>query len=174
MDYNFSALNGEFTGATPFDESPLEPGVYLHPAYSTTTPPPAVADKQAAVFANGAWSIVPDHRGETWYEDDGGPVTVEALGDPAQTGLLAIQPNHVAPQPMPARYSKKKLFEAMTDAEYETFEATESGQTAKDRRVFREATELSEADPGFAKVLGLMQAAYGEDRAAELLAAAEI
>lgn len=74
----------------------------------------------------------------------------------------------------PRRYSKKALFEAMTDAEYETFESTEAGQSARDRRVFREATELDERDPGFAKVLGLMNAVYGEARAAELLSKARL
>ncbi len=82
---------------------------------------------------------------------------------------------YVAPveKPQPKRYSKKLLFEAMTEAEYAKFESYETQHSKREARMFREATELNEADEGFAKVLGLMQAAYGEDRAAELLAAAE-
>lgn len=83
-----------------------------------------------------------------------------------------IAPIEKALEP-PKRYSKKALFEAMTEAEYAKFETYETQQSKREARMFREATELHEADAGFPKVLSLMQAAYGEDRASELLAAAE-
>lgn len=84
-----------------------------------------------------------------------------------------IAPVSARPSP-PKRYSKKALFEAMTKAEYDTFETVEAQQGKKDRRVFREATELNEADPSYPQFFGLMNSVYGEARTAELLAAAAL
>lgn len=87
----------EFAGYGYANESPLEPGVFAIPADATTVAPPTLAAKQAAVFVEGAWAIVPDHRGEVWYRADRLPVTIETLGDPADDGLLEDQP----PEPEP-------------------------------------------------------------------------
>ena len=39
------------------DESPLEPGVFLIPAYATTIAPPDVTELEVAVFRDGEWSV---------------------------------------------------------------------------------------------------------------------
>lgn len=39
------------------DESPLEPGVYLIPAYATAIAPPAIPAGQQARFTDGAWAL---------------------------------------------------------------------------------------------------------------------
>ena len=55
--YTFDRETGLFTGVSVADESPLEPGVYLIPAFSTDIKPPAEIDK-CAVFKDGAWTLV--------------------------------------------------------------------------------------------------------------------
>ncbi len=68
----------------------LQQGVGL-PAYACLTPPPEVVEGMAAVYQDGSWQSVPDHRGETVYSLYGGaPVNITALGDyPADTTTQA-------------------------------------------------------------------------------------
>lgn len=83
--YLFDAAGGEYQGVYEAQENPLEPGSHIAPVNSTDIAPPALSANQAAVFASGAWSIVPDHRGETWYDQaNGEPAEITALGEPAQ------------------------------------------------------------------------------------------
>jgi len=89
--YLFDAATGEYKGIYEAQESPLEPGVYISPVNSTGVAPPALSANQAAVFANGAWSVVPDYRGQTWYDQTTGAAAgITALGQPAQN--LAASP----------------------------------------------------------------------------------
>lgn len=97
--YNYSGLTGEFLGSTEARKSPLEPGVYLIPANATDLAPPALQEKQAAVFHEGSWHVVDDRRGEAWYQPDGTEITIVDLGDPAQSGLLADKSQIVPPAP---------------------------------------------------------------------------
>lgn len=66
--YNYDPDTGEYLGLETAYESPMEPGVYLLPAHSTETAPPEAGEHQAAVYRNGAWTLVEDHRGEIWYD----------------------------------------------------------------------------------------------------------
>jgi hypothetical protein len=50
-------VDGLFLGIGQADESPLEPGVWLTPAYATDIEPPAVPAGQQAIFADGAWQL---------------------------------------------------------------------------------------------------------------------
>lgn len=54
--FHFDPTTGEYLGTSAADESPLEPGIYLIPAYATEDEPPAVAAGQRAVF-DGAWRV---------------------------------------------------------------------------------------------------------------------
>lgn len=103
------------------------------------------------------------------------PIIKDSEGNPLPFDQVAIE-NEIAVlfPPAPKRYSKKKLFEVMTVAEYDTFETTEAQQPKKDRRMFSEAQELNESDPSFPQFSSLMKQFYGEVRAAELLALAEV
>lgn len=66
--------------------------VYLLPAGAVTERPPHVAARQVPVWDAGAWKIVPDYRGETWWRGHAEPVTVIQVGDPAALGLVATEP----------------------------------------------------------------------------------
>lgn len=98
MFYRFHADTHEFVGARVAPIDPLESdrigeAVYAQPGlYDTTTAPPEVGEKQAAVFANGAWSVVPDHRGETWWRSYTESYIVEDLGTPEGTATKPDAP----------------------------------------------------------------------------------
>lgn len=66
--YNYDPDTGEYLGPESAYESPMEPGVYLMPAHSTEAEPPEAGEHQAAVYSDGAWTLVEDHRGEVWYD----------------------------------------------------------------------------------------------------------
>lgn len=66
--YNYHPVTGEYLSATVADESPLEEGILLIPAFATDVSPPQTRPLFASVFANGKWIEVADHRGEVWFD----------------------------------------------------------------------------------------------------------
>jgi hypothetical protein len=97
-----------------------------------------------------------------------------ATVDASDIAALPLEPVPEPSPPAPRVFSKRKLFLALTDAEYAIFEAIEAQQPARDRRAFAEATELNEGDDDWPQFLGLMHAAYGEERMAAILDAAAL
>jgi len=81
--YNFDSLTGEFTGAT--DEY-LPQGVGV-PACACSSEPPTVEPGFVAVYQDGGWQCVADHRGKTvWLTADGTATEITSPGDyPAGT-----------------------------------------------------------------------------------------
>jgi hypothetical protein len=66
--YLYDPVTGAYTGTDSAQLSPLdEPGTYLTPVYSTVIEPPVAGVNQVAVFASGEWSLQPDYRGQTIY-----------------------------------------------------------------------------------------------------------
>ncbi|MDK1493364.1 hypothetical protein QN219_25505 [Sinorhizobium sp. 7-81] len=53
--YNYDPNTLEYIGASEADESPLEPGVYLIPAYATETAPPADVPGYIFKWIDGEW-----------------------------------------------------------------------------------------------------------------------
>jgi hypothetical protein len=47
---------------------------------STDVAPPELKDKQAAVWNKDKWQIVPDHRGEVWFDEAGTQVKITKVG----------------------------------------------------------------------------------------------
>lgn len=84
--YNFNAVSGEFTGSN--DEF-LAQGVGL-PDNACITAPPTTEAGRVALYRDGSWLAVADHRGETVYSvADGTAVLIDAPGDyPADTTPL--------------------------------------------------------------------------------------
>lgn len=85
--YNFNAESGEFIGST--DEY-LPQGVGV-PANACSIAPPSVDAGFVAIYREGAWQAVADHRGETIYSTlDGGVIEIRSPGDyPPGTTMLA-------------------------------------------------------------------------------------
>ena len=95
--YHFHAQTFEFLGEGLADPSPKEPDVWLDPAHSTRTPPPDRPEGYAAIFKSGSWSLVADHRDETWWKD-GEEKTIDFLGDPIDFGFVQSAPEVTPPQ----------------------------------------------------------------------------
>ena len=60
LAYTYNPITGEFVGTSSVDESPLEPGVMLMPAYSTKIAPPEFNSESQMLyfdFNKNQWSI---------------------------------------------------------------------------------------------------------------------
>ncbi|WP_312836744.1 tail fiber assembly protein [Pantoea sp.] len=76
--YNYESATGIFTG--PTDEYLMQ-GVGI-PASACCDAPPEADPGSVAVFSNGNWQVLPDHRGKMAYAvTDGSPVEITAPGD---------------------------------------------------------------------------------------------
>lgn len=89
--HNFDRYTGEYLGATPMRESPLEPGEYLLPAHATPIAPPQAQAGYARCFLDGAWAQVPDFRGQVRFTAGGLEVQIVDLG-PLPAELLEASP----------------------------------------------------------------------------------
>lgn len=78
--YRFAAETGELLGPGQAQKNPRRDGDYLLPANATPLAPPDAPQGHAAVFQDGAWSTVADHRGETAYDANGATREIDALG----------------------------------------------------------------------------------------------
>lgn len=86
--YAYGATTKEYLGTTQAQESPLETGVVLMPANSTVIQPPALADRQAAVWNGSGWDVIADLRGTVYYGADGREYTQNQLGELPDGALL--------------------------------------------------------------------------------------
>ncbi|MEN4688826.1 hypothetical protein [Pantoea agglomerans] len=84
--YNFDALTGEFTCSS---NEFLAQSVGL-PTNACITAPPVTEAGRVAIYQEGAWTSVADHRGKTVYlVTDGAAVVINVPGDyPADTTPL--------------------------------------------------------------------------------------
>jgi hypothetical protein len=57
--YHYHPTTNILLGSSEADLSPMEPGVYLIPAYATEIVPPVEPDGQRAVFDGAAWVLEP-------------------------------------------------------------------------------------------------------------------
>lgn len=86
--FNYDAQTGEFINESTADESPLEPGVILVPAFATTTRPPETVAHEVAIFTDGQWLVKADWRGVHLFSvADGSPVSIDEIGkEPVDVG----------------------------------------------------------------------------------------
>jgi hypothetical protein len=64
--YNYHPEYKHLTAISTADESPLEPGVYLIPAYATDIEVPNYDSGTIPIFKDDHWDVVEDRSG-TWY-----------------------------------------------------------------------------------------------------------
>ena len=57
--YHYHPETGDFVGTSHADESPLEPGVFLIPAYATAIAPLEKKEGERQVFGADGWTSVP-------------------------------------------------------------------------------------------------------------------
>lgn len=98
--FNYHPITGEYISESVADESPLEPGKYLIPAFATELEPPTIGDRQVAVFNNGAWSLVADYRGQTVYD-----TTTGAESTVVEPGEIPSGKTPTAPPEYPAKWA---------------------------------------------------------------------
>ena len=93
--YNYDKNTGELIKQSEARLDPLElkngNKVYLFPANSTTTAPPSTGERQAAVFVNNEWTIVPDWRGVVYYIEHKTKI-IKKLGDELPAGATTDPP----------------------------------------------------------------------------------
>jgi hypothetical protein len=78
--YNYNPVTGEFISTSIADPDPIEDGAFLIPAHATMIVPPSTSTSEVAVFSESSvtWSIVPDFRGQTFYDQQNGDAVVIA------------------------------------------------------------------------------------------------
>lgn len=96
--FAFDYVTRAFAGVLELDATDRDAaGHWNLPGNCVRYPPPAtgLGSRQAWAWSGDAWSATPDHRGETWWNAAGEPVTVAQLGDPAALGLVDQAPAKV-------------------------------------------------------------------------------
>jgi hypothetical protein len=101
--YNYSHQTGEYISQSKSDESPLELGVILIPAFSTPNAPPKTEMHQVAVYrstsgsipafhGDGEWMVLPDWRGISMFStSDGGVIEITEISKtPADVGATEM------------------------------------------------------------------------------------
>lgn len=93
--YNYNPITLEYTGKSIADESPLETGKYLIPAFATEIPIPDTKENEVAVFDTEAksWAIIHDYRHiKLWDKATAIPVIAELGETPADINATLVKP----------------------------------------------------------------------------------
>lgn len=89
--YHFDAGTKEYVESSQSRIDPLDRTPMI-PANATDQEPPVPGDNQAAVFDGDNWAMVPDHRGEVYYETDGSKHIITALGVEPDSEWVSTKP----------------------------------------------------------------------------------
>ncbi|HET8685404.1 MAG TPA: hypothetical protein VFM18_01920, partial [Methanosarcina sp.] len=95
--YSYDKVTGELLGEEEADESPLCPGEFLVPAFSTLTPPPEAEDRKKAVYKDGSWALVDDYRGFKFWDNRGRSFIISELGVAPPKNVLLSRPGRCLP-----------------------------------------------------------------------------
>lgn len=117
--YGFDPQTKEYTGPVTPDicHASLQRNElnFLSPAFTTEVAPPDTPRGSKAVWDGGSWSIVADHRGETWWAGER-PVLIVDLGDPGVAGLVKEPPEPPPPPPPdPVKEKRSALFAQLSE-----------------------------------------------------------
>lgn len=141
--YHFDPDTGIFVGTGVADPDPMNEGGFLVPAFAAETPPPTAGANEAAVFEGGAWILVPDWRGHTYWLPDCSQHTIEALGETPPPDALGACP----PPPLEdTRAAALRTVDGQAEAARLQFITPGEGQAWTYMRKEREA-EAYQADP---------------------------
>lgn len=76
--YLYHADTGAYLGEAVANESPLEPGEFLLPAFATFDAPPAAGEREIACFVDDLWTVRPDWRGVPLWDTASGEAVTSA------------------------------------------------------------------------------------------------
>lgn len=130
--HNFDPRTGALVSSEPAAENPRRPGVPILPAHATTLAPPAAQPGRVPVFRAGAWSLVADLRGQTWWTADGAVRTMADLG-PLPAGAIPVPPSSPAHRwdgaawTVPPAWASKEAARAAVVAAIEAVEGAVAG-----------------------------------------------
>ncbi|SAK23309.1 tail assembly chaperone gp38 [Burkholderia multivorans] len=91
--HQYDAETGQYISSHLADVDPKNPDRWLVPAFSTLDPLPERSPRTWPFYRNGAWKLLPDHRGQVLYrQDTGEPAEILAAGTtPEAQGLTEIR-----------------------------------------------------------------------------------
>tara|TARA_R100001377_G_scaffold43808_2_gene24886 strand:+ start:26916 stop:27386 length:471 start_codon:yes stop_codon:yes gene_type:complete len=95
--YNYDAETGELLSNREARLDPLA-GLPLVPNNATLERPTTAGDNQASVFSDGAWSLVSDYRGTTYWLNYLEEVSITGLGVTKPLGASDTQPEKTSDQ----------------------------------------------------------------------------
>jgi len=177
--YAYHPVHGAYTGRTDADASPLEPGVFLDPAYTTRNKPPLYGKGEVPVYDGSTWIVIPDHRGEVWYDTENLPVLVATPGNPEDAGLIReplptpepAPPTEPAFPKPPERISlyKTDIYSRMSDEELDAFDEAMGAADTRTRLMWRDCLQVEIDSPFFTVLLDRLEAGFGKERAAQIL-----
>lgn len=96
--YNYDPNTGiylpKIDGPDRADESPLEPGNYLIPAYALIIAPPELADHESAIVneSRDGWNVVADYIGTEYWLSDGSKHKITGIGITPPANALYSEP----------------------------------------------------------------------------------
>lgn len=93
--YNYDLNTYEYICMSVADESPLEPNIYLLPAYSTKIKPPETLVNETAVFSESKnkWDVVADYRNTELWNKETAQKIISVLGEtPEELNATTIKP----------------------------------------------------------------------------------
>lgn len=95
--FHYSPHTGELLGAGISDDDPLDLENTLIPAYSTKLAPPETGPREAAVFTEGSWQVVPDWRDFHYWMPNGNSYDITELGVAPPEDYLEEEPVQEVP-----------------------------------------------------------------------------
>lgn len=125
--YHYHPENGQFLGTSEADESPLEPGVFLVPAYATADAPPSVEEGHRAVWNNGSWSVEPIPEPIPEPEPEPIPITWDTVRAQRNSLLTQCDWTQLADAPLsPEQKSAWSAYRQQLRSVPQTFETPEA------------------------------------------------
>ncbi|UJB33753.1 tail fiber assembly protein [Chromobacterium sp. Beijing] len=91
--YHYHPVTGEYLSTSTANASPLEPGVWLLPAHASKAKPPVTAEREIALFRDGAWVVEQDWRGiELWSKATAARVQAQLGDSPDSLNATELEP----------------------------------------------------------------------------------
>ena len=149
--FQYHHKTGEYMGEDVADSDPMQEGHFLIPAHATETPPPSTIEREAPVFIDGRWKVVPDWRGHVYWLADGSRHEISELGvEPPADALDEAPPEPIADVAMKAMARVNAGYTqsmAMILVEYPDAETLSFDKQEREARTWSEWQEIGGTEP---------------------------